>query len=83
MTSGLTQAALQPVIDTRPELVEQALRVTYDDPQVIQDLATLRATAENGQALLSIAIERIATKMQGMMEATEAGLRWPPAGQAD
>lgn len=46
MTSGLTQAALQPVIDTRPELVEQALRVTYDDPQVIQDLATLRATAE-------------------------------------
>ncbi|MCA0919035.1 trypsin-like peptidase domain-containing protein [Pseudooceanicola nanhaiensis] len=46
MAAGLTEAALQPVIDTRPELVEQALRVTYDDPQVIQDLATLRATAE-------------------------------------
>ena len=45
--------------------------------------AALRATAENGQALLSIAIERIAAKMQKMMEATEVGLRWPPAGQAE
>ena len=43
--------------------------------------AALRATAENGQALLSIAIEAIAAKVQSMIDATEAGDTWPPAGE--
>lgn len=39
--------------------------------------AALRATADNGAALLSIAIDGIARRVQAMIDATDAGRSWP------
>ena len=39
----------------------------------------LLATAEKGEALISIYVRHLGDKLRGMIEATEQGLAWPPA----
>ena len=58
---------------------KQRLRAENNRRDRARQEQALLATAESGEALISLATEFVAGRMQDMIDTTENGLPWPPA----